>query len=122
MIFESDSLAGGVRVSNEGGLVVRQDRLRTQTALHYLEYMLPWYIPTGSMSGRLREKMANISTMIVQHHFDREDGTSAYQSTEKEIVSRSSNDVKAGSRCSAYFANSIDRSQKLRQFLIIRVE
>ena len=86
MIIESDSLAGGVRVSNEGGLVVRQDHLRNQTDLDYFEHMLLWHIPTGSMSGRLREKMANISTMIFQHHLDREEGTSAYQSTERKCL------------------------------------
>src|SRR6266852_3977492 len=71
------------------------------------------------MSGRRREKMANISTVKVQYRFREERNISLPVHWRKE---RSYNQLKGRSKRLTYFANTVDCSQKIKQFFIVRVE
>src|SRR6267154_6326235 len=71
------------------------------------------------MSGRCREKMANISTVKVQYCLHKKRTTSLPVHWRK---GRSSNQLNGGSKSLAYFANTVNCSQKIEQFLIVRVE
>jgi hypothetical protein len=87
----SGSFSGDISIRYSGWWSESTQRRRPRCtprspAMSQIDYTtsktLPYYIPTGSMSGRRREKMANISTVIVQHHLERQkDGMSAYRST-----------------------------------------
>jgi len=74
------------------------------------------------MSGRRRENMANISTVIVQRHLERTEGRNVglpvHWRDEVDLI----NDVNKTDECPAYFADSVDCGQELEQLLVVRRE